>query len=50
MMEKYGVSYEDMPPTDEQIRELKKICLAKGIDYTMPKTATEAMELIEKLG
>ena len=49
MMEKYGVSYDDVPPTDEQIRELKKICLAKGIEYKMPKTATEAMEQIEKL-
>lgn len=49
MMEKYGVSYDDVPPTDEQIRELKKICLSKGIEYKMPKTAREAVEQIEKL-
>lgn len=49
MMEKYGVSYEDVAPTDEQLRELKKLCLAKGIEYKMPKTANEALKQIEKL-
>lgn len=43
MMEKYGVSREDLPPTSEQMEKLAKL-KAKEI----PQNAQEADELIFK--
>ncbi|MCX8074150.1 MAG: hypothetical protein N2749_01000 [Clostridia bacterium] len=48
MMEKYGVSFEDLPPSDEQLRIIKDICKRTGMEYFIPKNAQEAIDFIEK--
>lgn len=50
MIEKYGISLEEIPPTDDQLRVLKKIMVSKNEEFYIPKTAAEAEELINKDG
>lgn len=45
-MEKYAVDMAELPVTDDQIRELRKLA---GSEYKMPKNRQEADEMIEKL-
>lgn len=49
MIEKYGVSYDDVPATDDQIREIKELSKKLGLSFIMPKTAKSAVEVIEEL-
>jgi hypothetical protein len=49
MIEKYGVAQNELPPSDEQLRQIKKLCKEAGKPYSVPKNAEEADKLIEKL-
>lgn len=49
MMEKYGVSMEELPPTDEQLKLLSAMLLHKSAIYSAPKNRQEAEDMIEKL-
>lgn len=49
MMEKYGVSLSDLPPSDGQLKLIKELCQKTGTKYFVPKNAEEANELIKKL-
>ena len=49
MIEKYAVDLTEIPPTDDQIRVLKKLYLEVGEDFCMPKTASEAEEEIKDM-
>lgn len=49
MMEKYGVDMETLPPTDDQLREIKKLCKQASCSFIMPKNRDEANDIIEKL-
>lgn len=48
-MEKYAVDMSELPVTDDQIRDLRKLCKEANVDYKMPANRQEADELIEKL-
>lgn len=50
MMEKYAVSLEDIPPTDDQIRTIRELKKSyDGFIGGIPKTASEADELIREI-
>lgn len=48
-MEKYGTDYSQIAPSDEVLRELKKIASEKGENYRCPKTMEQALKEIERL-
>lgn len=48
-MEKYGTDYSSMAPTDETLKELKKLASENGENYRCPKTMEEALREIERL-
>jgi hypothetical protein len=48
-MEKYGVDMSNLPVTDDQLREIRKLCKEANVDFEMPKNRKHADELIEKL-
>lgn len=48
-MEKYGTDYSQIAPSDEVLRELKKIASEKGEVYKCPKTMEQALKEIERL-
>jgi hypothetical protein len=48
-MEKYGVDMSDLPATDDQIRQLRKLCKEANVDFKLPKNRQEAQDLIEKI-
>lgn len=49
MMEKYGVDLSNLPPDDDQLREIKKLSKEAGVDFVMPKNKEDADYIIEKL-
>ena len=49
MMEKYETDYSTMSPTDDVLRELKKVASEAGEQYRCPKTMEEALREIERL-
>jgi hypothetical protein len=49
MMEKYGVDMKNLPPTDDQLRKIKKLSQDANHDFCMPKNRDEADDMIEKL-
>jgi hypothetical protein len=52
MMEKYGVDMSNLPPTDDQYRELSRLRKEAGYDvspYGDPRNREEAEEQITKL-
>lgn len=49
MMEKYGVDMTNLPPTDDQLREIKKLSNELNQDMVMPLNREAADQLIEKL-
>jgi diphthamide synthase (EF-2-diphthine--ammonia ligase) len=48
-MEKYAVDMSELPVTDDQIRDLKKLCKEAGLDFKMPNYRQDADDMIEKL-
>lgn len=48
-MEKYGTDYSTMAPTDDTLKELKKLASENGEKYICPKTMDEALKEIERL-
>lgn len=48
MMEKYGVSFDDLPPTEEQVQELLKLACELHIDYRAPHSRAEADMKIQR--
>ena len=49
MMEKYGCDMSELPITDDQIREIGKLCKKANIEVNMPTNREDASDLIEKL-
>jgi hypothetical protein len=50
MMEKYGVDLSELPATDDQLKELKKIAKALNVESVEdPKNRVHAEELIKEL-
>lgn len=50
MMEKYGVDLSELPATDDQLKELKKIASILQVDSVEePKNRVHAEELIKEL-
>jgi hypothetical protein len=51
MMEKYGVDLSELPVTDDQLRELKKVAKALNLEeIETPKNRAQAEEILENLG
>lgn len=48
-MEKYGTDYSQISPSDDALRELKKLASSLGEKYRCPKTMEEALKEIERL-
>lgn len=48
MMEKYGVSFDDLPPTEDQVQTLLKLAVDLGITYTAPQSRAEADMKIQR--
>ena len=48
MMEKYGVSFDDLPPTEDQVQTLLKLAVDLGITYTAPHSRAEADMKIQR--
>jgi hypothetical protein len=48
-MEKYGVDFKDLPPTDEQIRQIVAFSKKAGEPYIKPANREDADRVLEKL-
>ncbi len=48
-MEKYGTDMSELAPTDDQLREIKKIASTNGTDVPTVRSQEEARQILDEM-